>query len=95
MYKFRVITQDKITTKFWLTVVGASLQKFTLANQTSPMAHFLWCSLNCSPEKKYRIYGIIALFTDYKFIISTKDKIQIERLIFKRDINDVPYNCNP
>ena len=41
MYKFRVITQDKITTKFWLTVVGASLQKFTLANQTSPMARFL------------------------------------------------------
>ena len=25
----------------WLTVVGASLQKFTLANQTSPMARFL------------------------------------------------------
>ena len=22
MYKFRVITQDKITTKFWLTGVG-------------------------------------------------------------------------
>ena len=50
MYKFRVITQDKITTKFCLTVVGASLQKFfykkllykfTLANQTSPMARFL------------------------------------------------------
>ena len=50
MYKFRVITQDKITTNFWLTGVGASLQKFfiqellhkfTLANQTSPMARFL------------------------------------------------------
>ena len=25
MYKFRVITQDKITTKFWLTVVGANI----------------------------------------------------------------------
>ena len=80
MYKFRVITQDKITTKFWLTVVGASLQKFfykkllhkfTLANQTSPMARFLWCSLNCSPVKKCDTYGIIVLFADYKFIIST------------------------
>ena len=74
MYKFRVITQDKITTNFWLTVVGASLQKFfkkllhkfTLANQTSPMARFLWCSLNCSPVKKYDTYGIIVLFADYK-----------------------------
>ena len=25
MYKFRVITQDKITAKFWLTVVGANI----------------------------------------------------------------------
>ena len=86
----------------WLTVVGVSLQKFfiqkllhkfTLANQTSPMARFLWCSLNCSPVKKCDTYGIFVLFADYKFIISTKDKIQIERLIFKRDINDVPYTC--
>ena len=43
--------------------------------------------------KKCDTYGIIVLFADYKFIISTKDKIQIERLIFKRDINDVPYTC--
>ena len=48
----------------------------------------------CSPVRKCDTYGIIVLFADYKFIISTKDKIQIERLIFKRDINDVPYNCN-
>ena len=77
MYKFRVITQDKITTKFWLTVVGASLQKFTLANQTSPMARFLWCSLNCSPVKKCDTYGIFVLFADYKFIITTQDKVPI------------------
>ena len=49
----------------------------------------------CSPVKKCDTYGIFVLFTDYKFIISTKDKIQIERLIFKRDINDVPYTCKP
>ena len=47
----------------------------------------------CSPVKKCGTYGIIVLFSGYKFIISTKDKIQIERLIFKRDINDVPYTC--
>ena len=48
---------------------------------------------HCSPVKKCDTYEIIILFTDYKFIISTKDDIQIERLIFKRDINDVPYTC--
>ena len=73
MYKFRVITQDKITTKFWLTIVGANTVR---------------------PLKKCDTYEIIILFADYKFIITTQDKIQIERLIFKRDINDVPYNCN-
>ena len=39
MYKFRVITQDKITTKFWLTVVGANsvsrVTKFTNYTRTS------------------------------------------------------------
>ena len=45
------------------------------------------------PVKKCGTYRTIVLFADYKFIISTKDKIQIERLIFKRDINDVPYTC--
>ena len=68
MYKFRVITQDKI------------------------LAHSRRGE-HCSPVKKCDTYGIIVLFADYKFIISTKDKIQIERLIFKRDINDVPYTC--
>jgi hypothetical protein len=37
--------------------------------------------------------GFLSCLQTYKFIISTKDKIQIERLIFKRDINDVPYTC--
>ena len=37
---FKNIIPD-IITKVWLTGVGASLQKFTLANQTSPMARFL------------------------------------------------------
>ena len=39
--------------------------------------------------------GFLSCLQTYKFIISTKDKIQIERLIFKRSTNGGPYTCKP
>ena len=62
MYKFRVITQAKITTKFWLTGVGAN---------------------SVRPLKSVIPMGLLSCLQTYKFIISTKDKIQNRKVNFQ------------